>query len=137
MLCRYKGGVPIICILCFLADTATLQKAAATWILKTRESHCIPISVMESIIQDVQSLYEVALTQLSGRVQSILHDAGVTPSTRAMVAKEFTDGTYTHLFTGLNTNAEQMTYYKNNFNFVVSYLFYYCLLYNTHIYRHQ
>lgn len=38
-----------------------------------------------------------------------------------MVEKEFTDGTYTRLFTGLNTNAEQMTHYKNNLNFVVSY----------------
>ena len=75
---------------------------------------------MDSIIQDVQSLYKVALTQLSGRVQSILHSAGVKSSTQATVAKEFTDGTYTCLFTGLNTNAEQMTYYKNNFGYVVS-----------------
>ena len=85
-------------MLCFFADTATLQEAAATWIIKTRESHRIPISVMDSIIQDVQSLYEVALTQ---HVQRILHDAGVASSTRATVAKEFTDGTYTHIFTGL------------------------------------
>ena len=113
-----KDSVLIICVLYFLADTAALQKAAATWIL---ESHRIPVSVMDSIIQDAQSLYEVALTQLSGHVQSILHNGGVKSSTQATVAKEFTDGTYARLFTGVNTSAEQMTYYKNNFNYVVSY----------------
>lgn len=29
-----------------------LQRAAAIWLLKTREFHCIPLSVMDSIITD-------------------------------------------------------------------------------------
>lgn len=43
-------------------DSPQLQKAAATWILKTHELHRIPLSVMDSIIQDVQSLYAIALS---------------------------------------------------------------------------
>ena len=75
---------------------------------------------MQSIIQDVQSLYEIALSQLGGCVQRILHDAGVTSSTQETVAREFIDGTYAHMFAGLNITAQQMSYYKQHFNFVVS-----------------
>lgn len=105
--------------ICHTSDTAALQKAAATWILKTRESHRIPMSVMDSIIQDVQSLYEIALAQLSGGVQRILHDAGVTSSVQDTVAREFTDGVSTHMFTGLSTFSQQMTYFKQHFNLIV------------------
>ena len=38
---------------------STIQKAAALWILKIRETHRIPQSVMESIIKDIESLYQV------------------------------------------------------------------------------
>lgn len=37
----------------------SIQKTAALWILKVRECHRIPQSVIESIIKDIDSLYEV------------------------------------------------------------------------------
>ena len=77
------------------------------------------MSVIDSIIQDVQSLYEIALAQLSGGVQRILHDAGVTSSVQDTVAREFTDGVSTHMFTGLSTFSQQMTYFKQHFNLIV------------------
>ena len=44
----------------FKVSEEAIQRAAGTWILKTRESHRIPQSVMEEIISDVHSLYQVS-----------------------------------------------------------------------------
>lgn len=53
---------------------------------------------MDSIIHDVQSLYEVALAQLSDRVQIALCDAGVNSEVRRSVVDELTDGSYSQIF---------------------------------------
>ncbi len=37
-----------------------LKRAAATWILKVREKHMIPQSTIETILKDIDSLYEVS-----------------------------------------------------------------------------
>lgn len=42
-------------------DEQSLQQAAATWILKTRERHRIPLSVFDEIISDMQSFFQVCL----------------------------------------------------------------------------
>lgn len=44
-----------------------IKRAAATWILKTRESYRIP---MESMIQDIQSLFNIAVSNqvYNGRI---------------------------------------------------------------------
>lgn len=49
-----------------------LQKAAAMWILKTRECNRIPMSVIDSIIFDVQSLFDAALGQMRQSVETPL-----------------------------------------------------------------
>lgn len=41
---------------------AKLQQSAATFILKVQEKHRIPQSTMESIIKEVDSLYQVKIT---------------------------------------------------------------------------
>ncbi len=42
------------------AQSTMIQKAAATWILKVREKHLLPQSTIETIIQDIDTLYEVS-----------------------------------------------------------------------------
>ena len=39
---------------------ATIRRAAAVWILKVRECHHLPQSVLDAIIQDIESLYQVS-----------------------------------------------------------------------------
>ena len=97
-----------------------LQKAAATWILKTRECHRLPLSVMDSIIFDVQSLYDVALSQLGDHINHILSEAGVDQGAMNSVAAEITNGPHMHIFDGLKTQSQQLAYYKEHFQFVVS-----------------
>ena len=38
---------------------ASLQRAAAIWILKVRENHLLPQCTIETIIKDTDTLYEV------------------------------------------------------------------------------
>ena len=40
-------------------DLSCIQRAAATWILKVRETNLLPQSTMQSIIQDTESMYMV------------------------------------------------------------------------------
>lgn len=42
-------------------NTASLKRAAATFILKVQEMHRLPQSTMDSIIKEVDSLYQVAI----------------------------------------------------------------------------
>lgn len=108
-----------MCILSTV-DDVQLQRAAATWILKTRERHRIPLSVMDAIVHDVESLFEVAVGQLSDRILSKLKDAGVSNEILESVASECESGPPSNMFEGLRTQHQQLMYYKQNFKFVVS-----------------
>ena len=54
--------------------------AAAKWILKNREGHRIPNSVMESIVSGAKFLYETALSEIQQRVVDKIKEANVTPN---------------------------------------------------------
>ena len=105
-------------------DSPQLQKAAATWILKTREVHRIPLSVMDSIIQDVQSLYAIALSSLSGQVTACLESADVPRDVLDSVTTIFSNPS--QVFEGLQTQQQQLSYFRTNFNFVVRCLVHIC-----------
>lgn len=49
-----------------------IRKAAALWILKTREVHKIPLSVMDNIISDVQALFQTVFAHLSIKYPRVL-----------------------------------------------------------------
>ena len=42
-----------------------IEMAAAKWILKAREVNCLPMSVVDELINDTQSLYHLALYRTS------------------------------------------------------------------------
>lgn len=95
-----------------------IQRAAATWILKTRESHRIPLSVMDSMIQDVQSLFDIIVSNLNSEVQSCLQNSGVSQGIVESVGSMF--GNCQRVFAGLQTQQQQLSFFRRNFNFVVS-----------------
>ena len=55
-----------------------LQIAAAIWIFKNREHHHLPLAVMDSLITDIQSLFNVSLLHVGNRVSSICNRLELT-----------------------------------------------------------
>ena len=55
-----------------------MQRAAALTILKIREFHCLPQSVMGAVMSDFQSLFDVALLTLKHCISSTAEvDSGI------------------------------------------------------------
>ena len=96
--------------------------------LKAREKHCNPLSVMDTMIYDIQSLFNIAISKLSSEVKTYLQQAGVQDGTAKHVDLIFSD--FPRMFTGLETKQQQLTYFRTNFNFIVSPLkcFYSCYI---------
>lgn len=92
-----------------------LKLAAAKWILKHREGHRIPHSVMESIVVGVQSLFQLSISRMEHLVLNTMENvsADVVSSVQAI----FSDGA--ELFKGLSTSYQQNEYIKEKFDFVV------------------
>ena len=108
---------------CYILKTTGITKVentAAMWILKTRECHQIPISVMQSVINDVESLYAVGLGEQKDRIIEILDQEGASQELKDKVEVEITRGPLAHLFQNICTEAKQMSYFKQHFQLVVS-----------------
>lgn len=97
-----------------------MKDAAAKWILKIREGHRIPQSVMESVVSGASSLFQLAISGFKQTLQSRLQDAQVPASTSSLVM-ECLDGEdqYTRVFQGLETTYRQNSYIRSHFPFVV------------------
>ena len=97
-----------------------LKVAAAKWILKNREGHRIPNSVMESIVSGAKFLYETALSEIQRQVVDEMKEANITPDTITSVSRVFDGETqYTNVFRGLETTYRQNSFIKDHFRFVV------------------
>ena len=112
-------------------DSVAFKNAAAMWILKTRENHQIPISVMNSIISDVQSLFELGLNDLKDDVKQVMDQAGISNETIGAVQMRISGSTHAKIFQGLETQAQQLTYFQQNLNLVVCFsLIIYVMIYS-------
>ena len=97
-----------------------LKVAAAKWILKNREGHRIPHSVMESIVWGADSLYKTALSEIRHRVIRTIKETPVGSDVVTSVASVFdSDTQFTSVFKGLETTYRQNAFIKENFRFVV------------------
>lgn len=98
-----------------------LQRAAAMWILKTKEKHRIPQSSMEAIIRDVQGFLQLVLGEIHSALSSSLSEAALDASSLSSMASIFQpDSIFGNPFKRLQTQHLQFKYYKDNFGFVVS-----------------
>ena len=100
-----------------------LKLAAAKWILRNREKHRIPHSVMESIVCGAKSLYETALTEVRHQVIRRIKETPASSDVITSVCSVFDGDTqYTNIFKGLETSHCQNVFIKNNFRFVVCHI---------------
>lgn len=98
-----------------------LQRAAALMILKAREQHRIPLAVMDGVLGDFQSLYQVAMTACRTKIENSLVEAGVGDDAIASALIHLKEGApFTNIFRGLQTQHQQLAYFRKNFGLVVS-----------------
>ena len=98
-----------------------LKRAAAITILKTRELHRIPLSVMDEIIFDSQSLFAFAISKIRNRVCHELVSAGVSSSVVSSGTEHLQETSpLANLYGGLTTQHQQTRYFQDNFRMVVS-----------------
>ena len=103
-----------------LLSETQLQRAAATWILKTRECHRIPLSVMDAVISDLQSLFQLALGEIRNRIELSLRDVAVPEQVVDHIRGELSEQSpYANVFQGLETQHQQLCYFRRNFKLVV------------------
>ena len=96
----------------------TVQQAAAVMILKAREKHKIPLSVMDAIVNDVQSLFDIANTTLSTRIHTYLQSVGASQEVAEGIDQLINNSP--GVFEGLKTQQQQLSFFRRNFNFIVS-----------------
>ena len=107
-----------------MRDRATssdlLQEAAARFILKTKETHRLTQTAMNSVIEDTTSFSQIMLGELHYAATEKLTAAGVNPQIIGSLAPLFRDsGEFGRPFQGLETTYQQMKYFKQHFNFIV------------------
>ncbi len=97
-----------------------LQEAAARFVLKTKETHRLTQTVMNSIIEDTTSFSQIMLGELHYATTEKLTAAGVNPQIIGSLAPLFRDsGKFGRPFQGLETTYRQMKYFQQHFNFKV------------------
>ena len=103
-----------------LVTEDALQKTAAMWILKAREQHRIPLSVMDAMMGDFQSLHQVAMEACRHQVETTLKEAGTSDDTITSAMVHMSEGSpFTNLFRGLQTQHQQLAYFCAHFGLVV------------------
>ena len=111
-----------------------LQEAAARFILKTKETHRLTQTVMNSVIHDVTIFSQVMLGELHYATTKKLEEAGVDQQIISSLAPLFQESSkFGQPFEGLQTAYRQMKYFQQHFNFVVR--VHMCMLY-IHMYMY-
>lgn len=94
-----------------------LKSAVARWILKCREGHRIPHSVMESVVLGAQSLFELGIACVTHSIAKIMKDNEVSEEVVSSVTAALTKF---DVFRGLSTTHLQNEYIKEKFHYIVS-----------------
>ena len=88
---------------------------AAKFLLKVKEEHKVCQSALDRMVGDVKSLWQAATSEVK---EKVLKCAGENSMLCDQLADNFDETTP---FDGLESEYNQIKYYKDNFNYVVSY----------------
>ena len=97
-----------------------MQRFAAQWILKTRETRMLTRSAMQGIIENVDVLVGYVTEGLKSQTQMVLENHGIKPESIIIndLDNVFT-GPVTKPFQGLTSFHQQLQYCRSMFNLVV------------------
>ena len=95
-----------------------IQRAVALWILKSRELHKIPVSVMDGIAKDLQSLFDVMTESIRSTLYSILTGAANLTEAKAQINTYMSEWNF-NILQGLHSQSAQVEYFRNPLNIIV------------------
>ena len=105
-----------------------LKRSNALWILKIGETRSLSRGAVTGIVQDTSDLILGIMGELERKVHRVMSTNGLDP---AIFSDVFHYGNpYMAPFEGLKTFHQQLRYYRNNFNLVVSVTDHGGLMYN-------
>ena len=91
----------------------------ALWFLKSREIHKIPLSVMDGIAKDMQSIFDLVTENIQSTIHIILHEAVNLDEAKENMSK-YTSNFSFNLLQGLHSHSAQLQYFRKYFNLIVS-----------------
>ena len=103
---------------------STIQKSSALFLLGLKEERKLTQTALQGVAEGVTTWSRSRLSALHAEVCSTLNAAGVSPSSISGLNELFdSDGPFGRPFSGLETQHQQLTFYKTHFQFVVRYSF--------------
>ena len=100
---------------------STIQTSSALFLLGLKEERKLTQTALQGVIEGVTTLSRSRLSALHAEVCSALNSAGVSPSSIPGLSELFdSDGAFGQPFSGLETQHQQLNFYKTHFQFVVS-----------------
>ena len=100
---------------------STIQTSSALFLLGLKEERKLTQTALQGVIEGVTTLSRNQLSALHAEVCSALNAAGVSPSSIPGLNELFdSDGPYGRPFSGLETQHQQLCFYKTHFQFIVS-----------------
>ena len=102
-------------------NASALQRSSALLLMGLKERHKLIQVALQGVVQGVTSLVQSRMDLLYDHIRDQLTSAGVPMSTIDSLAPTFDeDGIFSRPFHGLETQHQQLTFYRENFSFIVS-----------------
>ena len=102
-----------------LPSSKDIKLYCAKWLLKTSETRSLTRAASIGIVEDVSALIEHVTNGIKSEIKSILTSNQIDNSVISKTEELFTNSALTP-FEGLSTFYQQLQYYQENFNLIVS-----------------
>lgn len=83
-------------------DRDVISRAVALWLLRSRELHSIPKSVMSTITNDIQFLFDTVINNLKQKIGSTFNDAVNIREAKELINHHLCSLNY-NIFQGIET----------------------------------
>ena len=105
-----------------MRETPPSQRNAAMFLMGLKEKYMITQVALQGVIEGVTNLVQSHLDTLHSQIQQRLLLSGVSQAAIDGIQPLFSEcGTYAHPFQGLETQYQQLKFYRQHFNLIVSY----------------
>ena len=103
-------------------SSSDLQRSSALFLLGMKEKHQLTQVALVGVIRGVTSLMQNHLSALQADINQLLVENGTSQFVIQQLNGLFSEnGSYCLPFVGLETQHQQLQYYRTNFQFIVSY----------------